>query len=149
MAMITAEEQLALRNKAKAELQRLETVDADLVNRFKAKYGVCEIVYKVILADHQMAKGKSVDYLKVIMTQVPYALNFAGYDFDKTLLEKLFGANAKPGTMSAKKLRDALTHSMYEAAINELRSREAELFGDMEAFLNKIRTYDDVMSNAS
>ncbi len=50
MGMITAEEQLALRNKAKAELQRLETVDADLANRFKAKFGVCEIVYKVIPA---------------------------------------------------------------------------------------------------
>lgn len=42
MKKLTKEEQLSLRNKAKAELKRLETINTDLVNRYKEKFGVCE-----------------------------------------------------------------------------------------------------------
>lgn len=143
MKKLTTEEQLALRNKAKAELERLEAIDTDLANRYKEKFGVCEIVYKVVLTDHQQAKGNSTDRLTVTMRQVPYALNYAGYDFDKSFLDKLFGSNEKSGTMSAKKLRDALTHSMNEDALQELKDRESELFADMDSFLEKIRTFDE------
>ena len=91
MKKLTSEEQLALRNRAKAELQRLEAIYTDLPNRYKEKFGICEIVYKVLLTDHQKAKGRPTDRLQVTMTQVSYALNYAGYDFDKTFLDKLFG----------------------------------------------------------
>ena len=142
MKYLTSEEQLELRNRAKDELLRLEMVDTELPNRYKEKFGVCEIVFKVILAEHQQAKGNPIDRLMVNMRQVPYALNYAGYDFDKTLLNNLFGAKDKVGCRSAKKLRDVLTHSMNEQALNELRDREAELFGYMDEFLDKIRSFD-------
>lgn len=45
--------------------------------------------------------------------------------------------------MSAKKLRDALTHSMSKDALQELKDRETELFGEMDRFLEKIRTFDE------
>jgi len=145
---LSAEEQHALREKAKSELERLEVVYADnhtkeKIHTFKEKYGICEIVYKVILDDHQFNKtGKHPDRMKVDMTQVPYALSYAGYDFDRTLLTHLFGAEEKVGSRSVKKLRDALTHNMNQKAVDELIDREAELHRYMDQFLEKVREYD-------
>ncbi|SET62073.1 hypothetical protein [[Clostridium] polysaccharolyticum] len=141
-------QKISLRNRAKDELVRIETLIADkdkkrMIDDFKEKFSLCEIVYKVILEEHQFNKtGKHLDYLKVTMTQVPHALTFAGYDFDKDLLTKLFGAEEKIGSRSVKKLRDALTHSMNDKAVNELSDRYEELNGYMDSFLNKIRTFD-------
>lgn len=50
---LSAKDQLALRNKAKAELERLEKILADettkkMVDDFKDYFSVCEIVYKVV-----------------------------------------------------------------------------------------------------
>ena len=56
------------------------------------------------------------------MTQVPHALNFAGYTYDKHLLTNLFGGEDRVGRRTVKKLRDALTHSMSKSAVEELRS---------------------------
>ena len=70
---LSAEEQLALRNKAKAELERLEGTLADeklkkKIDDFKDKFSVCEIVYKVVLEDHQFNKyGVHKDRLQVSM----------------------------------------------------------------------------------
>ncbi len=76
------------------------------------------------------------------MTQAPYALEYAGYDFDKDLLTHLFGSEEKVGSRTVKKLRDALTHSLNQKAIDELLSREDELHGYMDQFLSKIREFD-------
>ena len=105
---LSSEEQLRLRNKAKTELERLEAVYSEeetkeKINKFKEKFGVCEIVYKVILEDHQYNKtGKHSERLKVDMKQAPYALDYAGYDFDKDLLTHLFGAEEKVGSRTVK-----------------------------------------------
>ncbi len=145
---ISEEERLKLRNKAKAELERIEAVTADdnfseKINKFKEKFGTCEMVYKVILDDHQTKKGKKkTDRLLITMTQVPFALEYAGYDFEKEFLDKLFGSEEKIGQRSVKKLRDSLTHSMNQNAINELIEREEELHGYMDQFLAKIREFD-------
>jgi len=101
---ISSDEKRNLRNKAKAELERLEKIQTDastvqVLDGFKNRYNICETVYKVILEKHQASKGKeSNSYLKVMMTQVPFALTFAGYDFDKDLLNEIFGAKGKKGT---------------------------------------------------
>lgn len=142
--------QLALREKAKEELERLRDTLSDnktkeMVDNFKDKFSMCEIVYKVILEDHQFHKnGKHPQprELKINMNQAPHALNYAGYDFDKELLTKLFGAEMKTGKKSVKKLRDSLTHSLNKNAIDELALRYDELNQYMDAFLDKISTYD-------
>ena len=145
---LSSEEQHALREKAKSELERLETVYADnqmreKIHTFKEKFGICEIVYKVVLDDHQFNKtGKHPERMKVDMTQVPHALSYAGYDFDRTLLTHLFGAEEKVGSRSVKKLRDTLTHSLNQKAVDELADREEELHGYMDQFLEKIREFD-------
>ena len=142
------EQKLSLRNRAKDELVRIETLIADkdkkkMIDDFKEKFSECEIVYKVILEDHQFNKtGQHKDSLKVIMTQVPHALEYAGYDFDRDFLAKLFGSKEKIGSRSVKKLRDALTHSMNDNAVKELSDRYEELNGYMDSFLDKIRTFD-------
>lgn len=145
---LSEEEQLILRNKAKAELDRLMAIYNDeetkqLVEDFKSRFGICEIVYKVVLDDHQFNKtGQHPEYMKVTMAQVPHALKYAGYDYEKDLLNKLFGAEDRIGKRSVKKLRDSLTHSMNQKAIDELKDRLEELNGYMDDFLGKISTYD-------
>ena len=145
---LTFEQKLMLRNKAKDELLRLEAVYSDeetrdKINRFKEKFGICEIVYKVVLEEHQFNKtGKHFERLRVDMTQAPYALNYAGYDFDKDLLTHLFGAEKRIGSRSVKTLRDSLTHSVNQKAIDELLNREDELYWYMDQFLSKIRNFD-------
>ena len=142
------EEQLRLRNSALAELLRLETVFNDKqvredIDNFKDKFTMCEITYKIFLREHQYRKtGKQSDFLKISMTQVPHALSFAGYDFDKDLLTNLFGGETRYGIMSAKKLRDLLTHTISASALQELQKRKDELHGYMDAFLEKIRLFD-------
>lgn len=138
-----------LRNNAKTELERLEACLADqstvqLLDAFKNKFNICETVYKIILAEHQKRKGKpTTNFLKVDMTQVPHALNFAGYVFERTLLNELFGASSPKGK-TVKKLRDETTHGINEKAVNEIIARKEELFGYMDSFLSVIRTFDNV-----
>ena len=148
MKKITAEEQRNLRQSAKEELMRLNEVFqneeiTDLLDRFKNRFNQCETVYKVILAEHQKRKGRKKDgYLKVDMTQAPHALSFAGYIFEKEELNELFGSSSKKG-MTVKKLRDAVTHGIDAKAAKEIATREEELFGYMDSFLQVIQTFDD------
>ena len=65
-------------------------------------------------------------------------MTFAGYDIDRDLLNRLFGAKCDRGR-TAKKLRDAITHNLEQKAIEEIESRQAELFSDMDSFLEIIR----------
>ena len=147
---ITEEEKKKLRDSAKAELERLEAIYSDeevtkLLDDFREKYNLCESVYKVILAEHQKVKGhKETDYLKVTMQQVPHALKFAGYGFDKALLTEIFGAKSQKGKTvhTVKKLRDAVTHGIASEAVQEITDRKEELFGYMDAFLSGIRDFD-------
>ena len=143
---LSNDEQLALRECAKAELLRLEQIlnsqkTTELLNEFKNRFNMCETVYKVVLAEHQKQKRKDTTYLKVDMTQVPHALSFAGYTFKKAELNELFGASSKKGT-TVKKLRDAVTHGINPKAANEIIARKEELFGYMDSFLAVIRTFD-------
>lgn len=146
---LSAQQQKDLREKAKKECLRLDAIRADaekenLINAFKSKFTACEIVYKVILKEHQLCKTKKLpDHLLVDMKQAPYALSFAGYRFDKSLLSELFGGRDTPGNRSVKKLRDALTHSLNDNAIEELQRRNIEVNSYMDQFLDTIRTFDN------
>lgn len=147
---IAEEEKKKLRDSAKAELERLEAIYSNeevtqLLDDFRGKYNLCESVYKVILAEHQKVKGhEETDYLKVTMQQVPHALKFAGYGFDKALLTEIFGAKSQKGKTvhTIKKLRDAVTHGIASEAVQEITDRKEELFGYMDAFLSGIRDFD-------
>ena len=147
MIKLTQKEKLILRNQTKDELMRLETINNDsetiaLLDSFKNKFNICESVYKIVLSEHQKRKGHNYTYLKLDMRQVPYALEFAGYSFDKALLNELFGAKSNNGT-TVKKLRDAVTHGFNQDAINEIQARQEELFNYMNCFLECIRTFDN------
>ncbi len=141
---ISVDEQIALRGRAKSELDRLETIMnnrqiMELLDRFKNKFNLCESTYKVVLAEHQVkTKGRLPSQLKLDMTQAPFAMAFAGYIIDRDLLNRLFGAKCDRGR-TAKKLRDAVTHNLEQKAIDEIVSRQSELFADMDEFLELIR----------
>lgn len=144
-------EKKILRDRAKSELERMEDImsnnaENQVLRDFKDRFNICETVYKVILAEHQRCKGKTTTgYLKLDMRQIPHALRFAGYDFSKDLLIDLFGKTSPKGT-TAKKLRDATTHGIDEAAVSEIMRRKDELFGYMDQFLSVIRTYDEAVA---
>lgn len=145
---LTEAEQFALRNHAKEQLQRVEALLSDnnvkeTIDVFKTRFSICEIVYKVILEKHQENKGVyNTDRLQISMTQVPYALDFAGYDFDRELLDRLFGSEKRKGRRSVKKLRDLLTHKLSDDAAKELVDRKDEIFKYMDTFIDKIRNFD-------
>ncbi len=145
---LTLDEKRLLRNKAKNELVRLKYIIGDaetkkIVNDFKEKFSICEIVYKIILDNHQFNKtGKHPNRMIITMQQVPHALKYAGYDFEKDLLTNLFGASHKIGQRSVKSLRDSLTHSLKQRDIEEIKERYDELHSYMDDFIEKIFTYD-------
>ena len=151
MKNLSAKEQKQLREKAKKELVRLESIDTDtiqLLDKFKNKFNYCETIYKMVLKEHQRSKGKDPqdENLKLNMNQVPSALKFAGYTFDKDLLTEIFGS-ARPNSSkgkTVKKLRDRITHGISRNAIEEITNRQIELFGYMDTFLDIIRTFDDI-----
>ncbi len=144
---ISGEKQIELRNRAKNELERIERIlkneeNKMLIENFKNTFLMCESTYKIILAEHQKYKGKGKSRLIISMSQAPYALEFAGYDFEKDLLTKLFGAETRAGMKSVKKIRDSLTHKLDNNTVEELSTRKEELFGYMNEFLEKIRKFD-------
>lgn len=145
---ITPGEQRTLRDKAKAELLRLEKIMNDsetvqMLDDFKNKFNLCETVYKVVLQERLYWKGKTPNgQLKVDMRQAPQTLSFAGYTFEKALLTELFGSKSAVGQNTVKKLRDAVTHGVDDKAVEEIRNRKEELDGYMDQFLETIRTAD-------
>ena len=147
--------QLALRNKARTELERLESLENDKetiekVEAFKRKFSRCEIVYKILLKKQQEDTKKNLKGdLKIIITQVEPALSYAGLPFDENLMKKLFSSNRTSGSRTVKSLRDALTHEMPKNAVDELIKREAEVNGYMDAFLDLIRNFDSGQAQES
>ena len=144
---LSLDEQKKLRAKARKELKRVEDllsnpdVRQEIAN-FKDAFIKCEDAYKVILSEHQFRKNKKrPEYMKIDMTQAPYALKFAGYNIDYTVLTKLFGSETRIGKRSVKKLRDALSHKPEEKDIAELRDRKNELYGCIDEFLRIIHSY--------
>ena len=151
MGQLTNEDKLKLRNKAKLGIERLEQISKDtetskLLDSFKNKFNFCESAYKIILLEHQKAKGNVADLkrLQLDMRQVPFALNFAGYIFDNNLLNELFGFKSKiNGCTTVKILRDSITHGISEKYVDEIKERKEELFDYMDSFLHIIKTFDD------
>ena len=140
MRKVPEEEKQRIRREAKEKLSESTRVCSDKetmerVDRFKTGFEICEIVYKQLLREHQRAKtGKMPDRMVISMTQVPYVFQFAGYTDEHDLLNNLFGSKDLRMHRSAKKLRDRLTHSIDEHAIQELTLREVEFNGYFDAF---------------
>ena len=151
MEQLTDKEKIELRNKAKFEIERIEKIFNDketlqLLDSFKNKFNICESAYKIVLLEHQKAKGNNTNLnrLRLTMTQVPYALNFAGYTFNLELLNELFGSESKiNGCKTVKILRNSLTHGISDKCVNEIKKRKEELFDYMDSFLHIIKTFDD------
>ena len=140
---------MSIRNKAKAELFRLKGIEENdelvqRIERFKTRFSTWEIIYKIILREHQYyKKGVYPERMIINMNQVKNALPFAGYDYELDLLNNLFGSEKKVGERSVKVLRDVLTHRMPQSAIEELESRWDEVNQYMDQFINIIETYDN------
>lgn len=155
---LTEKEKLKLRNKARAELDRLEQLENDKdtiyrIEAFKRKFLKCEIVYKIFLKKKQEdakkrkkkqkgKKKKQEGALKLNFNQVKPTLKYVGLPFDKELMKFLFSTDEKGGLGTVKSLRNALTHTMSKSAVDELLTREAEMHACMDSFLNLVRNFD-------
>ncbi len=145
------DEQKALRKKTRAELDRIEKIlekdeTVQLLNEFKNKFNLCETAYKVVFKEYKKtnpnkSKENGKGDLDIAMTQVPFVLKFAGYDVEKNLLKEIFGSSGSK-RMTAKSLRNAVTHGIDEKAVKQIEDRKDELFGYMDEFLNLIKSSD-------
>ena len=155
MKQLSIDEKLEIRNKAKAEINRISNIENSeqfvenmkKIEIFKNKFLKCERAYKIVLQVHQKNKNReyNLDRLKIDMRQVPNALNYVGYDFDITLLDRLFGTYKKLHFFSAKDIRNNLSHAFEQKYIDELIHRYTELNKDMDIFLNTILEFDEVV----
>lgn len=76
------------------------------------------------------------------MRQVQSVLKYVGYDFDKKLLNSLFGNEPRYKYKSAKSFRNSLSHSLKQKYIKKLIERYDKLNEDMDTFLNEIINFD-------
>lgn len=139
---LSENEQEKLKKTAKSELDRLETILKNIetvaaLDEFKNKFNICETVYKFILKEYNKKSNKNIreNDLKINMHQVKAAMLFAGYSIEYDILTKIFGSIPH----SAKTLRNKVTHSLDQKAVEEITNRKEELFCLMDLFLNAIR----------
>ena len=140
---ISVDEKRSIQKRASDELLRLDMLlnsrERVKIDNIKDKFAVCELVYKLVLTEYLKHKKNNYTDLKIQMSQVPYALAFAGYNFDYNLLNKLFGSNTEIGKKSVKKIRDSLNHSLDDKTMKELNDRYDDLISTMDGFLDVIR----------
>lgn len=68
LTQLNETQKLSLRNRAKDELIRIEKLVADkekkkFIDDIKEKFSICEIVYKVILEEHQFNKTGNIQII--------------------------------------------------------------------------------------
>jgi hypothetical protein len=57
-----------------------------MIDNYKEKFSLCEIVYKIIFEEHQFKKTEEhPQRMQIKMIRVPHALKFAGYTHDKNI----------------------------------------------------------------
>lgn len=144
---ISFEEENALKKKLKDELDRLNKILLDsntikLIEKFKSKFQICEILYKLILEKYNIDHGKEGgrDKLKLNVNQVKPALKYVNFSLESDIINRLFGSESHAGKRSIKKIRDILTHNLTNSAIDELKNRKNEIFNDMDYFLKMIES---------
>ncbi|MDE6967360.1 MAG: hypothetical protein K2P12_01765 [Clostridia bacterium] len=136
-----------LRATTKRTLLGMETFINDnetvkLLDRFKNKFNICETIYKTVLRKYLANKEhKKEDEKKIKMNQVPAALRYAGYEFDRNLLNEIFGSESTKG-QTIKILRNNITHGINKKDVEEIKRRKNELFEYMDNFIETIRNYD-------
>lgn len=143
-ALTDEKKQARMRNKAKKELARLESIisDKNIVNdieNFKIKFSICEMVYKTLYKSKNQSSDK---FIKLSMVSIPPVLKYAGYSFDNDFLISLFGTNEKQWSMSVKSVRNALTHSLSKKVICELETRKKDLNNIMDIFIKTIKEHN-------
>ena len=135
--------------KASKRLSALETIVADESMKrskddFLERFMICECVYKTLLKSYNANRGAKVadGDLRLNYTEIRKVLDYYNVKLEEDTHKAIFsstGQYCKRGTMSAKKLRDSIAHSMNENSIKEAEKRFEELMGLMDAFLSAFR----------
>lgn len=141
---LTEKEQRQRLTKAAKSIADAEAALASPENReaylqFMARYSLCELGYKSILADHIKDSGnKPSANLTIKYKQVPTVLKRVGLEIDEKTIEEVFSATRKIGERHARGLRNSLSHSPNSTAINELRQKQNQINAAMDTFLSAL-----------
>lgn len=144
---IPFEDEKSLKKKLKNELNRFNKILLDcntreLIEEFKSKFQICEILYKLILEKYNIDRKKNVKMkeLKLKANEAKRALKYVNFTLKDDIVNQLFGSESRVGKRSIKNIRDSLTHSLTNSVIEELKNRKDELFNVMDYFLNMIES---------
>ncbi len=142
MKKLTEKEQRRRIAKAAKNIENAEAALASEENReaylqFMARYSLCELGYKTLLAEHIRDLGKTPTHdLTIKYKQISTVLKRVGLDeIDSKTIEEIFNATNKIGERHGRGLRNSLTHAPNQEAIEELRKKEHQINAAMDSFL--------------
>lgn len=108
--------------------------------KFIARYSLCELGYKSLLADHIKDLGrKPNDNLTIEYKRIPAVLKRVGLKIDDNIIKEIFDATRTIGERHARDLRNSLSHSPNPAAINELLQKQGQIDAAMDVFLSALK----------
>ncbi len=142
---ISSSQQKEARDKAKDKYLDIKNVTQkngiiEAVEKFKTQYSYCEITY-MILYDYREGKridGSADSRRKCSANTVTSVLKYCGYQFDDEMIQQIFGKSGKRNHLSARKLRNNLTHDCKKQDIDELILRYDDIMDCMQRFLDMI-----------
>ena len=142
---ISQHQQKEARDKAQAkysDIKRLiKTEDTiERIEKFKTQYSYCEVTYMVLYEyrESNRIRSKADEKKKCSADTVKYVLKYCGYEFENSIIEQVFGSSKIRGQLSARKLRNNLTHNYKKQDIDELMLRYDDLMNSMSSFLKII-----------
>ena len=100
----------------------------------------CELACKLIILEYKAAKKKPVSYdeVKMQIQVIVAACHHVGLNISNDVLNRLFSSSDKRGKRSAKKIRNAIVHSLSINDIKEVITRFIALDSDMDVFLSSL-----------
>ncbi len=116
----------------------------EIIAHFIEKYIVCEICYKALLLSYRTENQKETaeSTLTVNIQEAQKVLRFYNYEFDESVVERLFSSESHKGIRSSRTLRNLILHKLSESAILEVVQRSQELHQDMDLFLTLFNNND-------
>lgn len=133
-------------NKCDKEARRIQAIYQDTeciktINDFINTFKKCEIVCKIVLKEYleRIKKYISDDKIVLRVSQIKAALNMINLKIDDKIIQKIFSSDDTKNKRSARKIRNYITHKMFQTYIDELKRRNEDLINTMNIFINSFK----------
>ena len=132
--------QLAMTRLASATQISKNPLFLDERGEFLDRFTLCEIVCKAFVEKYKLVKkkdekGKEI-LIRLDMRTIPHAFDYFQCGVPKHVQTPVFGAEAKRGRKTCKKIRNGIVHELNGADLQELHDRFEALMGQMDLFLS-------------